>query len=74
MLDAPLAMTLGVAAGSAVITGPNTFTEDQLYRTIRIAGDEIDNQVTGANSLLHPYGGASGTVAAFARVLSAGLG
>ncbi len=63
-LDAPLSISLGVTAASEVVTG-YSFTADQLYRTIRIAGDPIDNQITGPSTLLHRYGGsASGTVAA----------
>lgn len=62
-LTAPLSMTLGVTAGSSTITGA-TFTADQLYRTVRITGDDIDNQVVGSTELLHPYNGGTGTVAA----------
>ncbi len=63
LLNAPVAISLAVAAGSAEVA-PSSFNEDQLYCTIRIAGDGIDNQIIGSSSLLHPYGGATGTVAA----------
>lgn len=62
-LAAPLTISIGVTTGSADITG-YSFTADQLYDTIRIAGDDIDNQVVGATQLLHPYNGGTGTVAA----------
>ena len=63
LLDAPLAVSMGVATGSTEVTG-HTFTADQLYRTVRIEGDDIDNQVIGPASLLHSYAGSTGTVAA----------
>lgn len=63
LLESPLAVSLGVSNGSTEVTG-HTFTDDQLYRTIRIEGDDIDNQVIGPASLLHPYCGATGTAAA----------
>ena len=62
-LEAPITVTLGVTSGSVEITG-SAFTSNQLYRTIRISGDGIDNQVVGTTQLLHPYGGATGTVSA----------
>lgn len=62
-LEAPISVTLGVTNGGSEVTGIS-FTDDQLYRTIRIDGDPIDNQIVGESSLLHPYGGASGTVSA----------
>lgn len=55
-LQAPVNVEIGVTDGSAEITGYD-FTYDQLYRTIRIAGDPIDNQIVGTNWLLHPYNG-----------------
>lgn len=60
-LDAPISATLGVTTGGVNVTGI-TFPIDQFYRTIRISGDEIDNQIVGNSSLLHPYGGGTGTV------------
>lgn len=62
-LEAPVTISLGLTSGSADITD-YTFTVDQLYRTIRIAGDTIDNQIVGDNELLHPYTGATGTASA----------
>lgn len=62
-LAAPVTISLGVTQGSAEITGYD-FTEDQLYCTIRIDGDDIDNQVIGENEVLHPYTGETGTVSA----------
>lgn len=60
-LEAPVTVALGVTHGSAEITG-YAFSLDQRYRTLRITGDEIDNQVAGSDELLHPYAGATGTV------------
>lgn len=62
-LAAPAAVTLGVTQGSVQITG-HAFSSDQVYRTLRIDGDTLDNQVTGTAELLHPYSGATGTVTA----------
>lgn len=62
-LEAPITVTLGVTNGSVEITG-DPFTIDQFYRTIRIDGDVIDNQIVGAAELLHPYSGDTGTVTA----------
>jgi hypothetical protein len=60
---APQTVSLGVTQGSTEITGYN-FPESDFYRTIRIDGDAVDNQINGTNSLLHPYIGATGTVSA----------
>jgi len=62
-LAAPVTISLGVTQGSAEITG-HDFTTDQLYCTVRLDGDDIDNQIIGENELLHPYTGATGTVSA----------
>lgn len=62
-LNAPETISLAVTNGSADVTG-YTFTADQTYRTIRIAGDNVDNQVVGDTELLHPYEGTTGTVSA----------
>ena len=62
-LTAPETVTLAVTNGSVDITG-HAFSSDQVYRTLRIDGDTIDNQVTGSTSLLHPYAGETGTVSA----------
>jgi hypothetical protein len=62
-LAAPADITLGVTQGSAQITG-YAFTADQLYCTIRVEGDGVDNQVIGETELLHPYAGPTGTVSA----------
>ena len=62
-LYAPETVSIGVTNGSTTITGYD-FVEGYYYRTIRVAGDSIDNQVMGTNELLHPYGGTTSTVAA----------
>jgi hypothetical protein len=60
-LEAAVTVAIGVTQGSVEITG-TTFTGDQYGRTIHIDGDDIDNQISGTASLLHPYTGATGTV------------
>jgi len=62
-IAAPEIVSIGVTQGSAEITGYE-FTEDQLYCTIRLDGDGIDNQIVGEDELLHPYAGTTGTVSA----------
>ena len=62
-LEAAATVSIGVTLGGVDTTG-TAFTADQYGRTIRIPGDSIDNQVVGANSILHPYTGATGTVSA----------
>jgi hypothetical protein len=62
-LDAPVTVSIGVTNGSTTITGA-TFTESQFGRTIRIGGDDIENQVVGTTDLLHPFSGTTGTVSA----------
>lgn len=62
-LSAPLSVTIGVVNGSPDITG-YSFDSEALYRTIRIPGDIIDNQVSGGNNLLHTYTGPTGNVTA----------
>jgi len=58
---APTTISIGVTAGSTEITG---YTFTTTYCTIRIDGDEIDNQIVGATTLRHPYAGETGTVSA----------
>jgi hypothetical protein len=62
-LESAVTVSIGVTRGSTEITGA-TFSNDQYGRTVRIAGDDIDNQIAGINSLLHPYTGPTGTVSA----------
>lgn len=63
LLDAPRPIEIGLEHGSTEVTGVS-FTADQQYRTIRIDGDPIDNQIVGSSTLLHPYAGTTGTVQA----------
>jgi len=60
---APEIVSLTVTDGSDEFTG-REFISSEFYRTIRIDGDAIDNQVVGPGRLLHPYSGTSGTVSA----------
>jgi len=62
-VTAPMRITLSVTDAASSITG-HAFTADDIGCTLRIDGDNIDNQVIGGTSLLHPYSGASGTVGA----------
>ena len=62
-LEAAATVSIGVTLGSTATTG-TAFTADQYGRTIRIPGDDIDNQIVGVNSILHPYAGTTGTVSA----------
>lgn len=62
-LEAAATLSIGVTHGGTETTG-TAFSADQYGRSIRIAGDDIDNQISGLNSLLHPYTGATGTVSA----------
>ena len=59
-LDAPAAVTLDMTSGSAEIAG-HAFPSSDYGKTIRISGDDIDNQIVGVNLLLHPYTGATAT-------------
>lgn len=60
-LEAPYVKTVTAANGSVDLVGAD-FSDDFLYRTIRLVGDAIDNQIVGPNSLLHPYQGTGGAV------------
>lgn len=60
-IEAPQTLTLNVVQGSSEIGG-HLFQTSEFYRTIRIDGDIIDNQVNGNDTLLHPYTGTTGTV------------
>lgn len=62
-IDAPETVSIGVTQGSTEITGL-AFTANSFYRTIRIDGDVIDNQIIGETTLAHPYMGVTGTVSA----------
>ena len=62
-LAAPAIKTVSATNGSTEITGGD-FTGDQLYCSITLDGDPIQNQIVGENSLLHPYQGTGGSVTA----------
>lgn len=59
-LGAPLPVTLELTQGSSEFTG-DILGDDDLYCTIRIEGDPVDNQVVGDGFLLHPYAGETGS-------------
>ena len=60
---APKAISLTVADSSFTISDYN-FSNDDIGCVIRINGDDVDNQVCDAQTILYPYIGASGTVGA----------
>lgn len=62
-LAAPTTVMLTVTNGSAVFGGYGA-TLDDLYCTVRVTGDPVDNQIASNNEFLHPYAGATGTVQA----------
>jgi hypothetical protein len=62
-LAAPQAITIGVVQGSTDFTSYSA-TDEDMYCTIKITGDKIDNQIIGNDKLLLPYSGATGTVSA----------
>ncbi len=62
-VSAPETISVGVTRGSTAITIAD-FGSDQYYRTIRISGDGIDNQIVGASEILHPFSGETGTATA----------
>lgn len=62
VLPAPLAVTgIGVTQFSTTVTGAN-FTSEQFGQTVVLEGDAGWNQILGANTLLNPYMGPTGTV------------
>jgi hypothetical protein len=60
-LGGPKEVTLNVTEGSHSFTG-YVATDVDLYCTIRIDGDGVDNQIVGFGDLLMPYAGDTGTV------------
>ncbi|MFT3992447.1 MAG: hypothetical protein QM680_13665 [Luteolibacter sp.] len=60
-LPAPKTVTLEVTHGSPVFAGYAAAIDD-LYCTVRVDGDGIDNQMVSDTEMLHPYAGPSGTV------------
>jgi hypothetical protein len=59
-IAAPASLTLDLTEGSDDFTGYDV-SEDDLYCTIRIDGDPVDNQIVGSGKLLHPFMGATGS-------------
>jgi hypothetical protein len=60
-LGAPKQISIDVTNGSNAFSG-YVATDADLYCTIKIDNDDIENQVIGYSELLHPYSGATGTV------------
>jgi hypothetical protein len=63
MLTGPMTVSLGMNIGDNLFTGYEVGT-DKKGCTIRIEGDEVDNQVTSGNSLLNDFQGYTGTKSA----------
>lgn len=63
LLGAPRVVTIGVTKNSVQFTG-YVATDTDMYCTIRVNGDSIDNQIVGNDTLLMPYAGETGTVQA----------
>lgn len=61
VLRAPTNVTLDVTNGSATIANLTTYAAWQIGCTIRIAGDNDDNEIVSSTELLRPYLGATGT-------------
>jgi hypothetical protein len=62
-LAPPVSVTLQVENGSNGFAG-YLATDTDLYCTIRIDGDPVDNQITGAGEMLFNYDGPTGTAQA----------
>ena len=60
-LGAPKQISIDVTQGSHAFTG-YVATDADLYCTIKVDGDDIENQIVGYGELLQPYTGATGTV------------
>lgn len=60
---APVSTTVSVTQGQTAVAG-DPFSASQFHCTIRLEGDAVDNRITGAGSLLHPYAGPTGSVGA----------
>lgn len=62
-LPAPISLTLTVVQFSNQLSS-SVFTDDQIGRSVVLAGDPAWNQVIGNSTLLNPYMGSSGVVGA----------
>jgi hypothetical protein len=60
-LNEPKQITIGVTQGGHAFTG-YVATDTDLYCTIKIDGDDVENQIVGAGEFLQPYAGQTGTV------------
>lgn len=63
-LNAPTAISITVTQGSTDISAVTTFADWMLGCTVRIAGDDQDNELVSETLLARPYLGTSGTFAA----------
>ncbi len=61
VLRDPVAVTLDCTNGSKTIANLTTYAAWQLGCTIRISGDEEDNQIISSTELLRPYLGSTAT-------------
>lgn len=60
-LQGPRNVTLSATNGSAVISALTTYDSSMLGCTIRVGGDQQDNELTSQTLLARPYAGASAT-------------
>ncbi len=61
-LPGPLAITGVAVTRFSKEVSADTFSREQLGRTVTLSGDPQWNQITGTNTLLNPYMGQTGTV------------
>jgi hypothetical protein len=61
LLNAPTQVTLTATLGSQAISALTTYSAWQLGCTIRIAGDDQDNELSSSTQLVRPYMGTSGS-------------
>lgn len=61
VLPGPMSITTRVVTHSKYVSN-DTFTRDQIGRTVNLDGDQGWNQIVGPNELLNPYMGESGIV------------
>jgi hypothetical protein len=64
ILYGPTAVTLNVTQGSTTISGLSSYAARMNGATIRIGGDDQDNELASQTQLARPYNGSTGSVSA----------